>query len=175
MQRIIQTYYLSWLSLLLPGMAMSQITRKVYDEDGKQQAIAHITVKAYGMSDAGKMELISQTQSDAQGNYSLNVPEGKRIKVLFEDGSKKWQSGRSTPTVRFVQSPANDINWAGSQAGQYVSARPFTVAPVYINGKGNDTLSALVAIPVDSEHKMSGAGHKIAIHLQHPWPEKSQF
>ena len=96
MQRIIQTYYLSWLSLLLPGIAMSQITGKVYDEDGKQQAIAHITVKAYGVSDAGKMELIAQTQSDAQGNYSLNVPEGKRVKILFEAGSKKWQSGRST-------------------------------------------------------------------------------
>ncbi len=156
-------------------MAIGQITRKVYDEDGKQLAIAHITIKAYGMSDAGKMELIAQTQSDAQGNHSLNVPEGKRVEILFEDGSKKWQSGSSTPTVRFVQSPANDINWAGSQAGQYVSARPFTVAPVYINGKGNDTLSELVSIPFDSEHKMSGAGHKIAIHLHHPWPEKSQF
>ncbi|MGG7667014.1 SdrD B-like domain-containing protein [Dyadobacter sp. BHUBP1] len=141
--------------LCSPYLSIGQISGTVsYNTNASQAAIPQnlknsIGIKAYGISKSGKYELIAQTWSDQSGNYFLDVPEGKHVKLVFETDSKTSQSSALTPSVRFVKSPATEINWTGYRPEHYISPKSFLVSPVYINGSGNDSLSALTALSLE--------------------------
>jgi len=168
MRRILQRYCLPCMILFLPHIGLSQIIGKVcvncaftsQSSFGKEKALSGTTITAYIHSQAGKFESIARTQTDAKGNYSLNIPEGKSVKLVFGDGSNKFQSSRFTPQVRFVKSPASNINWEVYQPAHYVSGNPYLVSPVYINGKGNDSLSALSAMSLNGSKPVTMATSK---------------
>lgn len=134
--------------LIAPYLSIGQISGNIsYLNQGRN--VNSVRIKAYGISKAGKYEVIAQTLSDKSGSYFLDVPEGKHVKLIFESESKTQQSSGLTPAVRFVKSPATDVNWTGYLPEHYVSPRPFLVSPVYINGSGNDSLSALTALALE--------------------------
>jgi hypothetical protein len=165
MQKSLSRYFLFLKILILVNLALinraqSQISGSVFEYSSPDKQIktagfgkvfSNVHVKAYGITETGKQELLAQTQTDSKGNYFLHVSEGKQVKLVFEEPSKKFQSSRSTPQVRFVKSPATDINWEVYQPSHSVSGNPYLVSPVYINGKGIDSLSALSALSMDGE------------------------
>jgi hypothetical protein len=120
----------------------------------------NVRIKAYGFSESGKYEVIAQTLSDKSGDYFLDVPEGKYVKLIFEEESKALQSSGLTPSVRFVKSPATEVNWSGYRPEHYVSPRPFLASPVYINGSGNDSFSALTALALEDTSVVSLANSR---------------
>ena len=94
--------------LLSPCLSIGQISGSVsYNTNSEQASFSQnansIRIKAYGISEAGKYEIIAQTWSDKSGSYFLDIPEGKHVKLVFEDESKRLQSSGSTPAVRFVK------------------------------------------------------------------------
>ena len=170
MQKKIAKYFLYLPILLLPSLAFGQISGNVFEGSGRTvqdnklaklgKNLSNVQIKAYSLAESGKYELFTQTQSDAKSYYFLNIPEGKLVKLVFDDGTKKLQSNALTPAVSFVKSPATDINWGVYQPTQYVSPKPYLVSPVYINGKGNDSLSALTALSFEDTSVVSLATSK---------------
>jgi len=154
---------------ILPVMVVGQISGSVYENKGLAERnsevnigkiFSNIQVQAYGTGGSGKQELITITQTDAKGNYFLNVEEGKTVKLVFGEGSNKLQSSHFTPKVQFVKSPATNINWQVFQPAHYISGNPYLVSPIYINGKGNDSLSALSALFLDEQKPVTLATSK---------------
>lgn len=139
-------FILIWIS---PCWSIGQISGKVSYWTGSDRAVpgagSH-RIAAYVRSQTGDYELIAQTTSHPSGSYVLDVPEGQYVKLFFGNESGKWQSSGHTPAVRFVKSPATDVNWAWYLPEHYVSPQSFLVSAVYINGSGNDSLSALTAL-----------------------------
>jgi len=154
-KRLLHHFFFA-LILISPYWSIGQISGTVSYSSRSGQAATNrwlnsnsIRIKAYTISKSGKYELTAQTWSDQSGNYLLDIPEGKQVKLIFEDESKMLQSSASTPAVRFEKSPATEVNWAGYIPEHYVSPRPFLVSPVYINGSGNDSLYALTALALE--------------------------
>ncbi|SDL40602.1 SdrD B-like domain-containing protein [Siphonobacter aquaeclarae] len=104
--------------------------------------LSGINVKAFDASDA----LISQTHSDATGRYTLDVPHGQSLRVVFGTGDEKG----SLPPSRYVRSPARNIDFGLYNPDQHASPNPVAICPIYILGKGNDTLTALLAIATET-------------------------
>jgi len=158
------------LIIAIPGIADCQISGKighsVASRNGRNEenivisALPGINIQAYGKSSSGKYELITQTQSDNKGDYFLDIPEGTQVKLVFGKSSGSLQSSPLTPSVRFIKSPANDVNWIVDQPARYVSLNPYLASPIYINGKGADSLSALLALSLDDTVSISLASSK---------------
>lgn len=155
--------------LIAPCFCKGQISGNISYEthSGSDQTVFRrktnmpsVCIKAYGLSEAGKYEVIAQTWSDKSGGYVLNVPVGKHVRLTFEDESKMLGSSGLTPAIRFVRSPATDVNWVGYVPEFYVSSKPFLVSPVYINGSGSDNLSALKAVALEDTAIISLASSK---------------
>ena len=157
--RKLRWLYFFFVSILIaPCFCLGQISGNISYEthSGPGQTafkrnpnMPSVRIKAYGLSEAGKYEVIAQTLSDKSGSYFLNVPVGKHVRLTFEDESKMLGSSGLTPAIRFVKSPATEVNWVGYVPEYYVSSKPFLVSPVYINGSGNDSLSALKAAALE--------------------------
>lgn len=148
----------TWCRLFLilicisPYPSIGQISGKVSYWTGSGRTALRVAtqrITAYGLSPAGSYEIIAQTTSNQSGSYFLDVPEGRQVKLVFGNESGNWQSSGSTPAVRFVKSPATDVNWAGYLPEHYLSPPSFLVSAVYVNGSGNDSLSALTALSLE--------------------------
>ncbi|WP_291042069.1 SdrD B-like domain-containing protein [Dyadobacter sp. 50-39] len=152
---------LFFISILSPYYSTAQISGRILDATRSNAAQAGLNrghavrITAFGLSDAGKYEVVARTWSDASGGYSLNVPEGKPVRMVFEDESNTLQSSALTPAVRFVKSPATEVNWAVYQSEHYISPKSYLASPVYINGSGNDSLSALTALALEDTSVIS--------------------
>ncbi|MGN7888393.1 SdrD B-like domain-containing protein [Dyadobacter sp. 22481] len=155
-RKVVSGITLLFISFLIaPHLSKSQISGRVSygTSSGSDQGILNsghnIRITAHGLTETGKYEVVAQTLSDPSGNYLLNVPEGKHVRLTFVDESKTLQSSAHTPVVRFVKSPATDVNWTGYVPQHYISSNSFLVSPVYINGSGNDSFSALTALALE--------------------------
>lgn len=118
----------------------AQISGHTYgDSNGKREnhllvetGLSGVSVKAFDASDV----LISQTRTDATGRYTLAVPPGQSVRVVFGTGDEKG----SRPSVRQVRSPARNFDFGVYNPDQHAFPNPVAISPALILGKGNDTL-----------------------------------
>lgn len=150
--------YLLLGCFLVPVALSAQITGHVFrDVNGNgrsdktlpvEKGAEGILVRAYVFNATlGQDQLLTQSRTDAAGRYELSIPAGQAVRVVF--GSEGQASSGATPSVRFVRSPANRLDWGFLSGSRRVSDRPVVAAPVYVAGAGNDSLPALVAFSVE--------------------------
>lgn len=141
-------------------VSTSVITGRVfrdYNLDGKQDftsksnegGVSGITVTAIG-SDGKVLQKVTTSED---GNYQLTVPEAGDVKVRFS--SIDAGNAISGDTVRFVKSPANEINLGLTRYSSYSAGSQNIFSSIFRNGspgqtKRIDSLTSLVSSRVDS-------------------------
>jgi hypothetical protein len=103
-------------------------------------------------------ELVSSEKTDADGNYTLNVPSGQKVRILFSKIPVAFVA-TSHGLTRFAKSPVRDINLGIFAPERYSEQNPYIAVPLYVNGNPidssthQDTTSALVAVRYESHEK----------------------
>ena len=111
-----------------------------------------VTATAY--DDAGAV--VGTDVTDANGAYSLNIPDGSLVRIEFSTIPTDLRPGAfgrdSGTTVQFVTSPAAGVDMGLVNPEEYCQNNPFLVMPCYINGDplgggSAGTLDVVVSIP----------------------------
>ncbi len=120
-------------------MLFAQISGTVFadlDASGSQTSNepgqSGVSVLAY---DAANQEVAS-TSSAADGTYSLDLPSGA-YRLVFSNlqGAYPGPAGNdSGSSVRFINSPASNIDFGVMRPEQFCEANPTIVIPCYVNG-----------------------------------------
>lgn len=87
---------------------------------------------------------VKAISSDALGNYSPCVLSGEKVRLIIGDASRQ----ASSASTRFVKSPQSNVNFNVGDPEHYVPDSAYIASPIYIQGSGNTTASALVAQPL---------------------------
>lgn len=96
--------------------------------------VSGVTVTAYDSTNA----VIATAITDAQGNYSLAIPDGTQVRIEFSTIPADLRPGAfgadSGTTVQFATSPIAGIDLGLSKPDEYCQNNPYLVMPCYING-----------------------------------------
>ncbi|GAA4433853.1 hypothetical protein GCM10023091_07940 [Ravibacter arvi] len=143
--RVRQKYALYFVILFAQAgfqFASAQVSGKVViggHSHASSVSLSGAIVSAYGNNGSEPEALLAQAISDENGQYYLDIPAGKRVRVVFSH----QDFSSSTYSVRYLQSPRSNLDWTATTAE---SDTVYAAAPVYIQGKGNDSTYSLVAV-----------------------------
>ncbi len=102
---------------------------------GADTPVAGVTVRAF--TSTGRR--IGPVTTDAEGNYSLNVPRNKVVRVEFSglpDGLAPGFVGDGAgPAVQIAKEPAGDVNFAVNRPGDYCQDNPTLATNCFVYGK----------------------------------------
>ncbi len=146
-QNLYTKVLLCYLLILFSFTLQGQIKGNVYldsnantDKNANEKGLADVKIKAFD----SKGKIVSETQTDTAGNYLLNVPSGKRVRVEFSnlpDGAyttpTNFQNGTLT---QFITSPTKTLNNLGIYfPSMYDNGSARAVAVSYTVGNGKDS------------------------------------
>lgn len=158
---MIPVFLRTWLVFLLvlrmttETSVFAQVSGKVlmHSPANKATSLGGVSVKGYVYDKIARQEkLITQAVTNHNGHYLLNVPAGQSVRVVFECQQKAVTSLGHTPSIRYVKSPMSNLDWQVVEDTGHDENGGYAVSPVYIQGKGNDSTHALVAIGLDSQN-----------------------
>jgi hypothetical protein len=146
--------YCAILALALAGADVdAQITGRVWRDnningiaEAEEKWQSGITVKAFGASG----NLAGITTTDASGNYVLDVPDKKNVRLEFAGLPTGMVPAPGQSLLRFVRSPAQE-SLAIYQPATYTGDAPRVIQSVYAMGSmktnGIDSIASLVSFP----------------------------
>lgn len=134
----------TWAALLLSGsVSFAQIQGKVFQDgnaSGTQEAfeagLSGIRVQAFN----AQSELLTQSRTDAQGQYHLDLPAGQAVLLRFSELPKGLTPTPGFLLSRFVKAPAT------SDLGLYhpslfAGSSPQVLQVLYVNGDYSSPLA----------------------------------
>lgn len=130
-----------------------------YNDNGVRNngdvGVPGILVEAFNNAGA----VIATDTTDANGNYTLSVPNGVAVRIEFSNIPADLRPGAfgvdSGTTVQFVTSPAAGIDLGLAKPDEYCNDNPWLISPCYINGNPlaggtASTAKVLVSFPYDA-------------------------
>lgn len=108
--------------------------------------VGGITVTAYGADGS----VVARTTTAADGTYTLDVPDGARVRVEFTDLPAGYQPARhgasSGTTVQFATGPASNVDIGVLQPANYCQDNPQLALACFQFGARNGTNAGNAAI-----------------------------
>jgi hypothetical protein len=143
--------------LLTPSAASSTITGLLFRDynangvhDPSEPGVSNITLTAYDVNNLA----VATTTTDAQGNYTLTVPNVASYRVEVTNLPSFLYAGPhgldSRTTVSFVDAPATGVNIALSNPAQFCQQNPDIATSCYTFGALNQPGSAIVTFAYTS-------------------------
>ena len=156
------TYFCLLILLCQVLISKAQISGKVfrdYDADGKQNlsrykesGFAGVKVRAYDASNF----LVVSTNTDTEGNFQLNVPQGQKVRIEFDNLPNNLFPTRES-SVRYAESPNASLNLGLNKSGSFAGKSPIVLTPVYAHGnpllEKYPATNALVGVSYFSDDK----------------------
>jgi hypothetical protein len=151
---LIFTLFLCCCSSVLWGQVSGKVFQD-FDVNGKfdktqtfqDKAQSGILVEAYNAQN----ELLSSEKTDSEGNYTLNIPKGQKVRLVFSKLPESFVASQKG-LVRFVKSPSSNIDLGLYNPERFSEANPLVAIALYTNVNpadsiGKDSTMALVAVP----------------------------
>ena len=151
---ILFTLFLCCCSSVLRGQVSGKVFQD-FDVNGKfdktqtfqDKAQSGILIEAYNAQN----ELLSSEKTDSEGNYTLNIPAGQRVRLVFSKLPESFVASRKG-LIRFVKSPASNVDLGLYNPERFSEANPLVSIALYTNvnpadSVGKDSSMALVVVP----------------------------